>query len=61
MSRVHASGFPKNTWLEEELILMSHRWLPYFAEHQGTPNAYAYNPNLQSNQTEAKNLQPELF
>ena len=33
----------------------------FFRAHGAKPNAYVYNPKLQSNQTEAKNLQPELL
>ena len=51
----------RNIWLEEELNLIGHRLLPDFSEQRGTPNAYVYNPNFQSNQNEAQNLQPELF
>ena len=34
---------------------------PIFPSTMGKPNAYVYNPKLQSNKTEAKNLQTELF
>ena len=54
-------GFPKHmAWRGIIFWLVTHG-CPVFPSTQDKPNAYVYNPNLQSNQTEAKQLQPELF
>ena len=61
MPRVHVDWVSMSFEMNRLINLIGYRWHPHFYEHTGIAECVRGFQNLQSNLTEAKNLQPELF
>ena len=60
MPRVHVDWVSMTFEMNRLINLIGYRWHPYVFEHTGTAECIRGFQNLQSNLTEAKNLQPVL-